>query len=217
MNVERPASCFVKICGLCSAEDVAAVAALGPDALGFVFWSGSKRHVQAADVAAWTRGLPAGILKVGVFVDSPPDAILAAAETAKLDVVQLHGFQSLENPANAFPMIGRIVKHVWAVIHLGRDGLPVEWGPFVDAYLLDSYSEHLPGGTGKTCDWGAARECVVGSPKRVILAGGLTPENVREALERVGPWGVDVSSGVESRPRVKDLEKVRKFIKSCRS
>ena len=92
-----------------------------------------------------------------------------------------------------------------------------EGGASVDAYLLDSYSQESPGGTGKTCDWNAARAFVLQSPKKVLLAGGLTPENVREAIERVGPWGVDVSSGVEERPGRKDLAKVGKFIERCRS
>ena len=208
-------SIFVKICGLCSAEDVASVATMRPDALGFVFWRGSKRNVLPSDVAEWAKKLPSSILKVGVFVDSAPPAIRQVVEEAGLDVVQLHGFQSLEKASGIFPMSGKKRGQVWSVVHLGR-GEP-EGGASVDAYLLDSYSQESPGGTGKTCDWNAARAFVLQSPKKVLLAGGLTPENVREAIERVRPWGVDVSSGVEERPGRKDLAKVGKFIERCRS
>lgn len=217
MSAERHTRCFVKICGICSADDAAAVAALKPDAMGFVFWGGSKRGVKPADVAKWTANLPREILKVGVFVDSPADVIRDVAEAAALDVIQLHGFQSLENPDAFFPIIGKTGREIWGVVHIGRDGSPVGTGGFVDAYLVDSYSDNLPGGTGKTCDWSAARDFVKRSPKRVLLAGGLTPDNVGRAIADVRPWGVDVSSGVERKPRVKDLGKVRKFIESCRS
>ena len=212
---------FIKICGLCTAEDVAAVAALKPDAMGFVFWSGSKRCVSPEDVADWTKKLPGSLLKVGVFVDNTPDNIREIVEAARLDVVQLHGFQALEKiqavfpPWRTSPCIGKKPSQVWRVIYPGLN--ESETGGFVDAYLLDSYSDKSPGGTGKTCDWEAARAFVLKSSKRVILAGGLTPENVREAIGRVAPWGVDVSSGVEERPGKKDLAKVGKFIEQCRS
>ncbi|MFH0952747.1 MAG: phosphoribosylanthranilate isomerase [Verrucomicrobiota bacterium] len=244
---------FVKICGLCSPADVRAVAELGPDAMGFVFWSGSRRHVLPDAVAEWTADLPAAILKVGVFVDATEDELRRTVETAGLDVVQLHGFQSLvrrslgegglEKPALDFPtrlpaspagprgagwprtrawggqVFGKKageVSKVWTVVHLDRGAPAPDEGARVDAYLLDSYSAESPGGTGRVLDWNRAREFVRTSRKPVLLAGGLTPENVEEAIRRVQPWGVDVSSGVEQAPGRKDLARVRAFIQRCR-
>lgn len=192
---------FVKICGICSGDDAAAAAELGADALGFIFWRPSKRFVEASDVAMWTAKLAGGILKVGVFVDPSPDEVAQTVKTAKLDVVQLHG--KLECPAAG-------VK-VWQLMQPpGRPADPVPAN--VDAFILDSYSESSPGGTGICCDWSAAAEFVKASGKPVILAGGLKPENVAEAIVKVKPWGVDVSSGVERAPRIKDWEKVKEFI-----
>ncbi|HBA86254.1 MAG TPA: N-(5'-phosphoribosyl)anthranilate isomerase [Verrucomicrobia bacterium] len=219
---------FVKICGLCSAEDVAAVAARQPDAIGFVFWPKSKRNVAAAEVADWTRALPSSIAKVGVFVDDSAEEIARTAATAGLDVIQLHGFsndwkncetffQSLEKGAENFPIIGKRSWKVWQVVHLTKDETAVGPCDRVDAFLLDSYSAESPGGTGRVCDWVAAREFVERSKKPVLLAGGLTPENVGEALRQVHPWGVDVSSGVEIAPGKKDIRKVTSFIEQCRS
>lgn len=196
---------FVKICGICSAEDAAASAELGADALGFIFWKPSKRFVAAEEVAAWTGGLPAGILKVGVFVDAPPDEIARTVSIARLDVVQLHG-DLIRPPAE--------VK-VWRVLYPGK---PTAFSPAdVDAFILDSYSESSPGGTGVCCDWDAAARIVRDSKIPVILAGGLHPENVAEAVAKVRPWGVDVSSGVERTLRIKDLEKVKEFIANAKS
>ena len=200
---------FVKICGLCSASDVDAVARLGPDALGFVFWPSSKRAVNPADVAGWCRTLPRSILKVGVFVNAPVDEIIRTTETAGLDVIQLHGDEGPEVAA-------RIPVRVWKVIYPGKTDTRRMGAYHVDAFLVDSYSDSLPGGTGKTADWAAAEVFTNSAKAPVILAGGLTPDNVAEAIRRVRPWGVDVSSGVEARPRHKDLEKTRLFIERSR-
>ncbi len=211
---------FVKICGMANAEDVQAVAALKPDAMGFVFWAHSPRCAKPGDVGGWTKEL-AGILKVGVFVDAGPEEIREAVGQAKLDVIQLHVFrpggqvQSLEESRPSFPNIGK--KRMWQVVHLDRERPEAEPAGPVDAYLIDRYSPKSPGGTGQTVDWAVAREFVKRAPKPVLLAGGLTPDNVAEAIRQVRPWGVDVCSGVEERPGKKDLEKVRRFIEQCRS
>ncbi len=208
---------LVKICGMANAEDVAAIEAMHPDAMGFVFWKGSPRYAIPEDVAVWTRMFPTSILKVGVFVDSTAEEISQIVETAGLDVVQLHGFQTLEKNRENFPMFGknsRKFSRVWKVVRLDR-GTPMGDEP-VDAYLLDSYSPGSPGGTGKTLDWNAAAEFVQSTITPVILAGGLTPENVAEACRQVKPWGVDVNSGVEKQPGKKDIKKVREFIARCR-
>ncbi len=201
--------CFVKICGLANPADVDAVAALAPDALGFVCWPGSKRYARPADVAKWTRGLPSGIKRVGVFVDATPDEVRRTIETAALDIAQLHGAET----AAAF----RNFPHpLWRSVTLRGETDPDLSGWSVDAYLIDTYSPKSPGGTGEPGDWDRARAFVKAASRPVLLAGGLTPANVREARRRVCPWGVDVSSGVEKAPGLKDIEKVRLFIESCR-
>ncbi len=238
-------SLFVKICGLRSAADVEAVCALRPDAIGFVFWARSKRAVTPEEVAPWAALVPPDILKVGVFVDATAEELLRAAETARLDVLQLHGFQGLEEAQKNLPRVGNFSEkssnpwkifekkfqplekmekkvptlgtffQVWSVAHVGDAA--ADASECVDAFLLDSYSVDLPGGTGQTCDWDQARAFVERSRKPVLLAGGLTPENVGEAVRKVRPWGVDVSSGVEAAPGKKDIQKVQRFIEQCRT
>jgi len=202
-------SLFVKICGLSRGEDVDAAAALRPDALGFVFWSRSPRAVLPEDVAAWTRGLPGGIERVGVFVDAPPEEVRRAAEVAGLTIVQLHGHEGPEACRDAWP-------RVWKAFPLSR-GPADALAPYpVEAFVIDSGTTTRPGGTGQTADWGAAAEFVAASPRPVLLAGGLTPENVAQAVNRVRPWGVDVASGVESAPGRKDAARMREFVNRCR-
>ena len=200
---------FVKICGLCTPEDVDAVAELKPDAMGFVFWQKSRRAVKPEDVADWTKGLPSSILKVGVFVDSPLAEVARAIKRARLDVVQFHGHEP--------PEICELMPvKVWKGLSVERKLPDPPESYRVDAFVLDSYSAESPGGTGIVGDWDRSREFVKTSDTPVMLAGGLNPENVREAIRKVKPWGVDVSSGVELRPGKKDIEKVREFIKQCR-
>lgn len=200
---------FVKICGIASGSDAESVAALAPDALGFVFWAGSKRVVAADDVARWGRNLPANLLKVGVFVNASPDDVQRAVETAGLDIAQLHGAEKPEDFA------GRPFR-LWRALSLkpGVEARTDGWR--VDAFLVDTYSPLSPGGTGEVGDWSLARAFAQKSAAPVVLAGGLKPENVRAAVISVQPWGVDVSSGVEMQPGKKDLVKVREFIERCR-
>lgn len=203
-------SLFVKICGLCRAADVEAAAACRPDALGFVFWPGSRRCVAAADVDAWTRTLPPGLLKVGVFVDQPPEEVRAAARTAGLDVVQLHGAEGPGACAAAWP-------RVWKALKADADD-PRRFAPYpVEAVVLDSGTASMPGGTGLAGDWPKAARFVQECGRPVLLAGGLRPENVAEAVRIVGPWGVDVSSGVELAPGRKDAARIEEFVRICRS
>jgi phosphoribosylanthranilate isomerase len=200
---------FIKICGICSEGDLGQISALKPDALGFIQWPKSKRYIAAETVGQWET--PVGIKRVGVFV-CPSEAELAhAAQFGRFDVLQVHQapdhwnmdrelFQGLE---------------VWRA--LGPSELyHSESGFEYDRFLLDSYDSKTVGGTGKTCDWSMARTLVRVVGKPILLAGGLTPENVAEAIAQVKPSGVDVSSGVELEPGVKDIEKVKAFIAAAR-
>jgi phosphoribosylanthranilate isomerase len=202
-------SLFVKICGLRRPEDVEAVGALRPDAMGFIFHPRSPRYLPPERAAPVTALVPEGILKVGVFVDATPERVSEVRAAAGLDVVQLHG---RERPAD---YAGRGLV-LWKVVHLDRRDPDAEQGP-VDALLIDRYTAEAPGGTGLTADWERARCFVNEHAARVLLAGGLTPGNVEEAVRKVSPWGVDVSSGVEAVPGRKDLDKVRTFIARCRN
>lgn len=200
----------VKICGIARASDARAVAALRPDFMGFILWPGSKRFVSASQLGEWTRDLPPDIPRVGVFVDATPEDVRRAVETAGLHVVQLHG---AEDPA--------AYRHeraqLWKVVRVGEGAaLPAD-DASVDAFLVDTYSPTAPGGTGLVGDWSAAAGLVRVVRTPVVLAGGLTPDNVAAATRTVRPWAVDVSSGVESAPGMKDLAKVREFIERCRT
>lgn len=202
----------IKICGCANAHDVQAVAALQPDAMGFIFCARSPRHVTAEAVRDWTADWPSAIAKVGVFVDSPLATIKAIVATARLDVVQLHG---TESPAFCTALGGR----VWKAIALNRlsPGARPDYPVGVEALLLDYQRGAQRGGTGCTLDWAQAAAMVRQVPQRVVLAGGLTPDNVQEAVTTVRPWGVDVSSGVEQVPGRKDMGKVKEFIDRCRA
>ncbi len=201
---------FVKICGMASGEDAREVAALGPDAMGFIFWSGSKRSVQPEMVAEWSKDLPDDLIKAGVFVDAGMDEISRAMDTAGLDLIQLHGSETPEF-VNGFDC------RKWKAVHLDRYQEETISDYRVDAFLVDSYSIGSPGGTGLICDWEAARRFVREHSVPVLLAGGLSPDNVSSAIREVQPWGVDVVSGVEKSPGRKDIEKVRAFIQACRN
>lgn len=200
---------FVKICGLTSAEDVHAVAALVPDALGFVFWPQSVRCVKPEEVAVWTHNLSPAILRVGVFVDTPYKEIAEIREHVGLDVVQLHGNENVEEYAE-------LPCQIWKAIHMRKGKEKKVFGNRIDAFLIDSYSIESPGGTGRVCDWESAKHFVSARQTKVLLAGGLNGSNVDHAVDVVNPWGVDVSSGVESEPGHKDINKVQEFIERCR-
>jgi phosphoribosylanthranilate isomerase len=201
----------VKICGLTNAADAVAAAEAGADALGFMFFAGSKRNISFADAAAIIRELPAFVCKVGVFVNAPAAEIRRAVAETGIDALQLHGEETPEFCAQFEPL--RVVK---AFRLRDRDSLRDCQRYPAHAWLLDSFVDGAHGGTGVTADWDLAAEAVQ-LHHRVILAGGLRVETVAEAVRRVRPFGVDVSSGVESAPGRKDATKVRAFIENARS
>lgn len=201
---------FIKICGIGSLEDASAVAAMGPDALGFVLWPKSPRAVAPDDLARWLPRVKTSALKVGVFVEPDPAEVIRVVRRAGLDAVQLHG----EVDPAPYQVAG---VPVWLAVHADRISLRQLSVVRVDALVADTYSKQQPGGTGITGDWEAVRALAQSSRTPVVLAGGLKPFNVRTALRAVNPWGVDASSGVEARPGKKDLNKVQDFIKQCRT
>jgi phosphoribosylanthranilate isomerase len=197
---------FVKICGITTEDDALLAVAMGADAVGFVF-APSPRQVSPQHVYDITRRLPPEILTVGVFRDEHPSRVVRIVHQANVKAAQLHGNES---PAEAIEVAASVRWTIKAfaagssqLAHADRYG--------TDLILVDAPSP----GSGKVFNWDLAAEAPDGL--RVILAGGLTPENVAEAISVVEPWGVDVSTGVESAPGRKDPLKVKRFITSARA
>jgi phosphoribosylanthranilate isomerase len=186
---------FVKICGITRVEDARAACAAGASALGFVFWPKSPRSIEPDKARAIIESIPSSIESVGVFVDRPVNEVNDIARAVGLTRVQLHGDESAADAA-------RIDRPVIKAVSLDRGGLPP--GPWRQdmMWLIDAHDPELRGGTGRRADWSAA--AAVAATRRVLLAGGLTPATVGEAIARVRPFGIDVSSGVESAPGLKD-------------
>ncbi len=200
---------FVKICGITNVEDAELAVRCGADALGFNFFTQSPRYIEPEHAATIIAAMPEHVSKIGVFVDAPRSYIRQVIRTARLSAVQLHGN---EGPDDLVDYEVSAIK----VFRVGPDfDVEAMRNYIVDAFLLDARREGSYGGTGKTFDWNiAVRAKEYG---RVILAGGLTPENVEVAVRFVRPYGVDVSSGVEAKPGKKDPEKVRLFIARAKS
>lgn len=198
---------FVKICGVTNEEDALTAVGLGADAVGFVF-APSPRQVTPGTVRDIVRRLPPEILTVGVFRDQAPRFVIETTQFAQLRAVQLHGH---ETPADA-ERVRPYCQALLVAFPAGDPGLAHVDDYGADAILLDS---HAPG-SGQVFDWSLAE----GAPanRRIILAGGLTPDNVAAGIAEVRPWGVDVSSGVEvdGEPGRKDPIKVRAFIHAAR-
>jgi phosphoribosylanthranilate isomerase len=203
----------VKICGITSAADALAAAEAGADALGFILYPKSKRHVAPEKVRALVEELPPYVQRVAVTVNAAPEEIAAMEKLAVFDVWQLHGDETPESVRSLRPR--RLVKALHLPLQAGH---PRAEAYAVDALLLDTPSPEY-GGTGKTFDWELAAEFRAQAPKPLILSGGLTPENVAEAIGLVQPYAVDVSSGVEANgaPGKKDHAKLRDFIQACKA
>ena len=198
----------IKICGITSREDALHAAACGADALGFVFYAGSPRCVAAETAAAICAALPPFVTRVGLFVNAAPAQIRAIAEACGLDAIQLHGDEA---PAACDFAPRRTIKalRVKDAASLAGHAQFATSALLLDAWVADAY-----GGTGQACNWELAAG--VARQRPVILAGGLTPDNVAAAVRQVRPYGVDVSSGVEQAPGRKDPAKVAEFIRRAR-
>lgn len=195
----------IKVCGITRAEDARAAAALGVNAVGFVLWPQSPRALTLDAVRALVSTLPPFVVRVGVFVDPAPDEIEQARE-AGIQVAQVHGAAPVLPPGMA----------LLQAVHLASDGEglvpPV---PGHTPVLVDAFDPVRRGGTGRTVDW--ARVRAIASSRPVVLAGGLTADNVAAAIREAQPYGVDVSSGVELRPGVKDHDKLAAFVAAVRA
>jgi len=198
---------FVKICGITTEEDALLAVALGADAIGFVF-APSSRQVAVDRVHDIVRRLPPEVLTVGVFRNELPNRVVEIVQRAGLRAAQLHGDESAEQTREVRSRVSLVIK-AFAAGHPGLGRLD-EYGS--DAVLIDSSSP----GSGEVFDWSLAEDVPL-SGHRVILAGGLDAGNVADAIARVEPWGVDVSSGVEREPGVKDPVKLREFISNARA
>src|SRR5262245_9001683 len=202
----------VKICGITNAEDARVAVEAGADALGFVFFRKSPRYIEPLLARQIVLTLPPLVIPVGVFVDEEQQVVRNIMDDCGLALAQLHGTES----AIYCQELGRTVLKALRVKDRstflalaefrGRAG--------VRGFVLDAYSDQAYGGTGQMIDWRLAAE--VAKAANILLAGGLTPDNVEKAIRAVQPYGVDVSSGVESAPGKKDHEKVRAFIRAAR-
>jgi phosphoribosylanthranilate isomerase len=200
----------IKICGLTRLEDAQRAVELGAAALGFNFYPLSPRYIEPAAARAIVRRLPPLLTAVGVFADETDAGhVISLAREAGATTVQVHGPR--------FPVLRELLSVFQLVVAVAvRQGFRPEELRQIDcsAYLLDAFDPDRPGGTGKTFDWSAAREAKQYGP--IILAGGLTPENVARAVREVRPFGVDVASGVESSPGIKDPSRLRAFFTAVR-
>jgi phosphoribosylanthranilate isomerase len=198
----------IKICGITRYEDARTAANLGADALGFIFYSKSPRYISPTNAAEITKKLPPFVSRVGVFVDEDPQRVLDVARIAGIDTIQLHGSETPEYCAS----IPLPVIKVFSI----RDNFDVS---IIQAYknvnvagiLLDTWDSERRGGSGNTFDWSVALK-VCDKSDKVILSGGLGPSNIREAIDTVPPYAVDVNSGVEISPGVKSPYKMRDVI-----
>jgi len=201
-------SLFVKICGMTRLQDASHAVEQGANALGFVFWPESPRYISPKRAFNIIKELPSDVGAVGVFVNETVKGIEQVAGESGVSTIQLHGdeppahAEELEWPVFRMTTVERIeeVSHAW---------------PAGTIFLMDAADPLRRGGTGRTIDWQQAKSAALA--QRIILAGGLTPDNVADAVRTVRPFGVDVSSGVEDAPGVKNRDKVSRFLASARS
>jgi len=198
----------IKICGITREEDARLAVEYGADALGFIFYPASPRSVTPDQAMSIVRQLPPFVNRVGVFVDESPDSVRRISDRVGLDVVQLHGS---EQPEHIHEYPGRVIK---AIRVRGVESLQELSRYKVGTYLLDAYRKGTCGGTGETFNWDLA----IGAKQhgRIILSGGLNPSNVTDAIQLVRPYAVDVSSGIEKEPGIKDHARMKLLVQRCR-
>ncbi len=200
----------VKICGITRVAEAVAAADAGADLIGLNFWPDSPRCVHIDQACRIADAVRRRVEIVVLFVDAPHDEVMTTAETVGTQTVQLHGSETAQFAEGLAGL--RVIK----AFRIGGEADIEQLRGFpAHACLLDARVEGMPGGTGRTIDWALARTAAKNS--RIMLAGGLTPENVADAVRQVRPWGVDTASGVERSPGEKDPEKIRLFVERARS
>lgn len=206
----------IKMCGTTRSEDARAAVACGVDALGFIFVAESPRFIEPLQAAQIIAGLPPFVSRVGVFVDEDVEQLKSTADKAGLTAVQLHGQETADyclELKKSNRSLG-IIK----TFRVGQGSGPCDFTVYrecVDAFLLDTYVKGVAGGTGTVFDWTSVRQLSI--PKPLILAGGLNKENVSEAIRVAKPYAVDINSGVEDRPGVKDHQLLEQLIDTVRN
>jgi len=203
-------STVVKICGITREEDALVAAHSGAHAIGLVFYRPSPRYVEASVAARIVRALPPFVTPVGLFVDAKEDEVRRAASDSGVQLLQFHGAETPAFCASfGVPYLKAVrVRPEVDLLQYARDFQGAK------ALLLDAFAEGLHGGTGEIFDWSLIPSAL---PLPVVLSGGLTPQNVGEAVRRVRPWAVDVSSGVEASKGIKDAAKISAFISGVRN
>ena len=199
----------VKVCGMTSLKDALVAVEGGADAVGFIFYKKSPRSVTMKTVREIVLELPPFVDTVGVFVDETAEQVNKIADYCNLDIIQLHGNES---PTFCKKIRRKVIK---AFRIKDMQSVKKISNFQVSGFLLDTFSENLHGGTGKVFDWNLALPAKKFGP--VIMAGGLTPNNVQQAVRQIRPYGVDVCSGVESEPGIKDHKKVRAFLNNAKA
>ena len=199
----------IKICGITHLKDALTAVDAGADALGFIFVPDTPRFVNSDQVAAIVAELPPFVTTVGIFANKDAAKIKTIADQCRLDAVQLHADVTPEFCRNLDKKVIKVVRVK------DKSSLSILSNYDVNAFLLDTYVEGKMGGTGKVFDWNLALQAR--NYGRIIVAGGLNPDNVAQAVRHVKPYGVDVGSGVESVPGHKDPDKIRKFIDAVKS
>ena len=202
-------SVAVKICGITSVENAQAVELAGADAVGLMFYEGSPRHITLEQAKAIVDSLSNSIARVGVFVNSDESFVRQAMEVCTLNMLQFHGDETPEYCARFEAMTLKAIRVS------GESSLKEMERYSTDGFLLDAFSNDALGGTGETFNWELAKTATE-KERPIFLAGGLTPENVAEAVKVVRPFAVDVSSGVESEPGKKDIARVRAFVAAAK-
>jgi phosphoribosylanthranilate isomerase len=201
---------FTKVCGITNPVDAREAADAGADAIGLIF-AESPRKVGVEEARKITIVLPDGVLKVGVFVDVDPEEVLRVAGEVRLDLAQLHGD---ETPETVAAIRGAGLPVMKALRVRNAEALGTLESYEADLFMLDAWSARVRGGTGETFDWTLAKS--VKGRDNIVVSGGLTPENVREAIEFFEPYGVDASSSLEERPGKKSGERVRRFVRAAK-
>lgn len=204
----------VKICGVTRGDEASAIVAAGADAIGINFWPGSKRFISLEEALPWLRDLDGTVPRVAVTVNADDDELRRLHESGVIDSIQLHGD---ETPDRVRSLTQQGLPVFKAMGIRDRTMLDVAAAYESPTLLLDAYAPAEYGGSGETMDWSLGAEAVVQWPDRqIMLAGGLTPENVSKAIRQVSPAAVDVASGVEESPGRKNLDKVRAFISAAK-